>query len=83
MNRPSRTDWEALATMSDEAIDYSDIPPLTETFFERARLWRPRQKVMVTMEVDADVVEWFKAEAEDWEARMRAALRLYVEAHQA
>lgn len=30
--RTSRTDWDRLAKMTDEEIDYSDIPPLTDAF---------------------------------------------------
>ena len=51
------TDWDRLADPTDEDIDYSDIPPLGETFFEEAT-WRlppdketlrkdPRQKPWV------------------------------------
>ena len=69
--------------MSDEDIDYSDIPPLDERFFERAKLWSQQPKVTVTVEIDADMLEWFKSEGDDWEARLLAALRLYVEAHKA
>jgi hypothetical protein len=29
-NNTSGTNWEALAAMSDDNIDYSDIPPLTD-----------------------------------------------------
>ena len=31
----SRTDWAALEAMTDEEIDYSDIPPLNDEFFEK------------------------------------------------
>jgi hypothetical protein len=34
-NNTSGTNWEALAAISDDNIDYSDIPPLTDEFFER------------------------------------------------
>ncbi len=37
-NNTSRTNWAALEAMPDEEIDYSDIPPLTEDFFEKATL---------------------------------------------
>lgn len=83
MKRSSKTDWEQLAKMPDEEIDYSDIPPLPETFFKRARVWHPESKVKVTVEVDSDILEWFKTEDADWQARMETALRLYVEAHKA
>ncbi len=82
LQKQSRTDWEALRTMTDEEIDYSDIPPLDDGFFERASLRLPgEQGVVVTMRVDPDVFAWFNAQADDWEQRMRAALRIYVEAH--
>ena len=83
MKNPSKTDWEGLAAMSDDEIDYSDIPPLPDSFFERARVWRPQPKVTVSVELDADILEWFKAENENWEAQMQTALRLYVEANKA
>lgn len=35
------TNWAALEAMEDEAIDYSNIPPLTDEFFERATLRIP------------------------------------------
>lgn len=80
--KQSRTDWDALRTMTDEEINYSDIPPLDDSFFERASLRLPEgQGVVVTMRVDPDVFAWFNTQADDWEQRMRAALRIYVEAH--
>jgi uncharacterized protein (DUF4415 family) len=83
MNNTSKTDWEALAAMTDEEIDYSEIAPLSATFFERARVWRPQPKVTLTMQVDADIVEWFQTASDHWETRMQAALRFYVESHKA
>ena len=83
MNNTSRTDWKALAAMTDEEIDYSEIAPLSTAFFERARVWRPQSKVTLTMQVDADIVEWFQTAGDNWEAQVQAALRLYVESHKA
>jgi hypothetical protein len=40
----SGTNWEVLAAMSDDNIDYSDIPPLTDDFFERATLRIPTEQ---------------------------------------
>jgi uncharacterized protein (DUF4415 family) len=67
--------------MTDEEIDTSDIPPLDEAFFAGARLRVPGKKVFVTLDVDADVLEWFKAQGEECRSRINAALRIYVEAH--
>ncbi len=41
MNRTSQTDWTRIDAMSDEDIDTSDIPPLTEAFFAKAQLRQP------------------------------------------
>jgi uncharacterized protein (DUF4415 family) len=82
LKRHSWTDRAALEAMTDEEIDYSDVPPLDAHFFDRAMLRLPEQKeVIVTMQVDPDVFAWFDAQKDGWERRMRAALRIYVEAH--
>ena len=83
MNKPSETDWARIDAMTDEEIDTSDILPLTEDFFKRAKVRMPRHMVAVTVQVDPDVLAWFKAQGEDYEQRMNAALRIYAEAHQA
>jgi hypothetical protein len=41
MKSSSRTDWDKLASMPDEDIDTSDIPPIQESFFQEAELRLP------------------------------------------
>ena len=67
--------------MSDEMIDTSDIPPLSEVFFDKATWRMSESPVAVTIEVEPEVLEWFKAQGDDWEHRLAAVLRIYVEAH--
>ncbi len=81
MSRPSATNWEHIDALSDDAIDTSDLTPLDEELLARAKLRLPREREVVTMHVDPDVAAWYRAQGEQWEARMRAALRIYVEAH--
>ncbi len=81
MNESSKSDWDRVGALSDEAIDTSDIPPLGKGFFEKATLRAPRQPVAVTVHVDADVLAWFQAQGQEYERRMNAALRIYAEAH--
>jgi uncharacterized protein (DUF4415 family) len=83
MNKRSETDWTRIDAMTDEEIDTSDIPPLTEDFFNRATVRMPKRKVAVTVQVDPDVLAWFRSQGEDYEKRMNAALRIYAEAHKA
>ncbi|MFP4307150.1 MAG: hypothetical protein ACLFQQ_08030 [Desulfococcaceae bacterium] len=65
--------------MTDEEIDYSDIPSLPDSFLETARVWRPRSKVSVTVEMDADLLDWFQKECKDWRAGVQTARHVYVE----
>lgn len=58
----------------DEDIDYSDIPPLTDQFFTRARLELPN-----AVAVDPDILDWFKNRGEDYTVQINAVLRHYIE----
>jgi uncharacterized protein (DUF4415 family) len=80
-NKSSKTNWAKVEAMSDEEIDTSDIAPLNESFFSSARLRAPAEKVSVTIDVDADVLEWFRTQGTDFQRRMNAALKIYAQAH--
>lgn len=41
MNNTSRTDWDRIDAMSDDEINTSDIAPLTDKFFSKAKLRMP------------------------------------------
>jgi len=41
----------------------------------------PKGKVPVVISVDADVIEWFKAQGDEYQKLLNAALRIYAEAH--
>ena len=67
----------ALKAMPDEAIDYSDIPPLTEEFWQNAvrnPYYKPT-KTATTVRVDTDVLLWLKSKGKGYQARMNAMLR--------
>jgi uncharacterized protein (DUF4415 family) len=81
MNKFSETDWERIDAMTDEDIDTSDIPPLSDAFFKRTKVRLPKRLVTMTVQVDSDVLDWFKAQGDDYEQQVNAALRIYAEAH--
>lgn len=67
----------ALSARSDEAIDYSDIPALTEEFWQNAvrnPYYKPT-KTATTVRVDTDVLLWLKSKGKGYQARMNAMLR--------
>lgn len=80
MSKRSKTDWKRMAAMKDEDIDTSDIPELDEDFFRQAEIRLP-PKQPVTIRLDADVLEWFKANGQGYQTRINKLLRSYMEAH--
>lgn len=83
MNNTSRTDWARIDAMSDEDIDTSDIPPLSEEFFAKSQLRMPRSPIPVSVLVDPNTLAWFQAQGKSAEQQMSIALRIYAEAHKA
>ena len=75
----SRTNWVALEAMDDEAINYSDIPPLTEEFFEKATLRIPASQAHRLVLIDQDILNWFKSQIEEYRASINSVLRRYME----
>ena len=78
-NTITRTNLERIDAMTDDMIDTSDIPPLTEDFFATAK-WRV-PKVKVIVEIEPEVLDWFKAQGADWQHQLTAAVRIYAHAH--
>ena len=65
MNKSSETNWERVDALTDETIDTSDIPPLSEAFLARATLRMPQQFTTVTVQLDSKVWTWFEAQGEN------------------
>jgi uncharacterized protein (DUF4415 family) len=81
MNNTSRTDWSRIDAMTDDDIDTSDITPLTEEFFSKAKLRMPSSPlVTISVPVDSETLAWFQSKGEEAEQHMAAALRIYAEA---
>ena len=72
--------------MSDEEIDLSDCPEITPDMFAKAVVRRgtplSKTKEQVTLHIDHDVLEWYKAQGGGYQTQMNQLLRAYVEAHQ-
>ena len=79
LNSTSRTNWAALESKSEENIDYSDIPPLTDEFFERATLRIPANQAQDLVQLDPDVKQWFQSQGEQYKTLINSVLRQYIE----
>ncbi len=65
--------------MDDEVIDYSDLPPLTEEFFEKATLRIPSSQAQRLVKIDQDILNWFQSQGKEYPASINSVLRRYME----
>jgi len=70
---------QRLAELPDEDIDTGDIPEVGDfSGAVRGRFYRPiKQKI--TLRIDVDLLEWFKAQGSKYQTHINAALREYVQ----
>jgi uncharacterized protein (DUF4415 family) len=82
-----KTDWGRVDAMTDRAIenavksDPDAAPILDKEWFRSAKLILPERKVPISLRMDREVVEWFKAHGRRYQSRMNAVLKAYVQAH--
>lgn len=72
-----RTDWTRVDTALAEQEEAERDDP---DFWERAVLLYPKTKERITLRLDAEVLDWFRAEGRGYQTRINAVLRAYVEA---
>jgi uncharacterized protein (DUF4415 family) len=72
--------------MRDEDIDFSDCPELTPEMFAKGVVRRGLKVVLrksqITLRLDTDVLEWFRARGSGYQTQINSLLRAYMEAHQ-
>jgi uncharacterized protein (DUF4415 family) len=90
--RVIHTDLAKLDTHEIQPEEYDDIPELTDEFFEKADFYigdklirrgrgRPpldAPKKLVSLRLDQDMVERFRAGGAGWQPRINAALRKHL-----
>jgi len=85
--RHGKTDWARVDALTDRDIatavksDADAAPILNKKWFKSAIIVMPERKVPISLRVDREVVEWFKAHGKRYQSRMNAVLKAYVEAH--
>jgi uncharacterized protein (DUF4415 family) len=83
--KKSGTDLERLNNMTDDEIDFSDIPEVTPEMFAKGVVQRglhPITKRQLTLRLDSDVVDWFKQQGRGYQTKMNALLRAYMQEHE-
>jgi uncharacterized protein (DUF4415 family) len=72
-----KAELEAVKSLPDEEIDYSDIPPLGDEFWKNAvrnPFYKPT-KTSTTVRLDSDVLMWLKSKGRGYQTRINAILR--------
>jgi uncharacterized protein (DUF4415 family) len=82
-----QTDWERVDKLTDREIeaairDDPDAAPIcNEEWFEKAQLVIPAHLKHLWVQIDEDLLAWFRQQGKDWPAKINTALREYVEGH--
>ncbi len=81
--KDSVSDLTRLDAIRDEDIEYSGIPVLgsDEGFWANAVLVKPERKAQITLRLDSDILEWFKAQGKGYQTRINSVLRAYKKVH--
>lgn len=77
LTEKQKAEIKAVAAMPDSEIDYSDLPPLDNSFWKNAvrnPFYKPT-KTSTTVRVDSDVLIWLKAQGKGYQTRMNEILR--------
>jgi uncharacterized protein (DUF4415 family) len=84
--KKSQTDWARIDQMTDEDIDFTDLPEITDEMWGKGVLQKglktdsPKPQQILT--VDSDIIEFFKARGLDYQTKINELLRAYVKFHQ-
>ena len=90
VKRDISADLAAINAMSNDDIDFSDAPEITDwTGAVRGKFYIPPgtpvsyriTKQPVSIRLDADVLTWFKAREEKYQTAVNRVLRDYMRAH--
>lgn len=85
-SRHSLTDWERLDGLTDEEIDFSDLPEVPTNMFAKGVVRRKSKISDVQSEpvpIDSDVLAWFRTQGREYQLTINRLLRAYMESQEA
>ena len=91
--RAIHTDLARLDAHEVQPAEYDDIPELTDEFFDKAEIRRGAEvirrargrpplgapKKLISLRLDPDVIERFRATGPGWQSRINTALREHLD----
>jgi uncharacterized protein (DUF4415 family) len=75
-----RTDWKRVKAMKDKdiVIDEDAPEPTAEQWAKAIVTDRRPPKKNITLRIDPDIIDWFKAKGKGYQTRMNAVLHAYI-----
>ena len=78
MSTSNKTNYKRINKLSDEDIDYSDIPETDEEFWSDAEILFPTNKTHVSIRLDDDIISWFKQFGRGYQTKINSVLKSYI-----
>jgi uncharacterized protein (DUF4415 family) len=79
-----KTDWARVDSLTDQDIqqavkdDPDAAPILDDEWFRHARLVMPERKLLISLRLDREVVDWFKRQGARYQTRINAVLKAFM-----
>lgn len=73
----SKTRFSEIESLPEDSIDTSEIPELDDDFWENAKRTVPENY----LQIEPEILEWFKEQGQDYHTRINTVLRAYMETH--
>jgi len=82
----SATDWDRLARQSESEIEQAarqdpDFDGQDDAWLSTAKLEMPKPKQLISLRLDAEILDWFKSQGPGYQTRVNAVLLSYVRKH--
>jgi uncharacterized protein (DUF4415 family) len=83
--REAKTDWARVRGLTDTQIDQAmreddEWRDLADIDWSKAEIVEPRRKRAISIRLDEDLIDHFKASGPGYQGRINAVLRSYVDA---
>jgi len=69
-------DWNNEQSESESTA--IEVPDLDDAFWEKAQSELPKTKTPISLRLDADVLDWFKAQGKGYQTLMNSILKAYM-----
>jgi len=82
LTKKEQEELEVLKLMSDDDIDFSDIPEMSQDNWDDAmkNKWNSSRKTINSIQLDKDIMNWFKPQ-KGYQKKINEILRDYINQH--